>query len=352
MIRIRTVVVLSTGGTIASRLRDGAFVSADDAGEMATQIAAMGFYGLHRTLDVRWQDVSNVNSFRLSVEDMLELSRRIRSALEDRTVAGVVVTHGTDTMEESAYLADLLHDDPRPVVFTGAQRAVDLPGFDGVRNLADALLLASHPDARSFGALIAFEGEVFPAAGTIKRRTLSLAAFGSEDVGSVGWIRGGVVRLHARPRRFPAFPFGDIGPNARVDIVPYYPGADIAALRAVVAAGARGVVLEGTGVGNANGQFCAEVEALTRAGVIVALSTRVPFGPVATLYGAGGGRDLVRAGAIPVGVLRSPQARILLMVLLWLGFGRDELIDEFRKRTGEVPTATDQGTSSWRKSEQ
>ena len=106
--------------------------------------------------------------------------------------------------------------------------------------------------------------------------------------------------------------------DARVDVVALYPGTDTAALEAVVAAGAAGVVLEATGAGNANPQICEAVARLTGEGIVVALSTRVHAGPVVPLYGNGGGVDLVAAGAIPTGTLRPSQARILLTALLSL----------------------------------
>jgi L-asparaginase len=220
-------------------------------------------------------------------------------------------------MEETALLLDLVSDDERPVVLTGAQRPADAPDSDGPRNLADAVTVAADPDARGVGAVIVFDGSVLPARGTRKTHTLASTTFTSPEGGSLGWVRDGAV--HVTPRRRSAPPLDLAGMDlgaVRVDIAACYPGADATALRAFAAAGARGVVLEATGAGNANGDICAAVAELTEAGVVVATSTRVACGPVAAIYGDGGGADLLAAGAVQTGLLRPAQARIVLAALL------------------------------------
>ena len=193
------------------------------------------------------------------------------ATLRSPDVAGVVVTYGTDTTEETAFFLDLFHADPRPVVVTGAQRAADAPDSDGPRNLTDAVTAAAAPATRGLGVLIGF--------GVSSSR--------------------------------PAAP-------ARVDVVACYPDADATALPALVDVGARGIVLEATGAGNANPATCAVVAELTAAGVVVVTSTRVAAGPVTAIYGDGGGVDLLAAGAVPSGLLRPSQARMLLAALLGL----------------------------------
>lgn len=304
------VVVLSTGGTIASR-RDarGASVASDDVDALLERLP------FDVDVPVEGRDVLCVASSLLTPSDMAGIAREIRRVLADDTVLGVVVTHGTDTMEESAFLAELVHDAPRPVVFTGAQRPADAPDTDGPRNLADAITVAAAPQSRDRGVLITFDGAVFGARGTRKTQTLAAAAFSAPDAGPIGQVREGALVFTAQPVRFPPVELEDLS-NVRVDIVAFYPGADTAALDGVVAAGAAGVVLEATGAGNANLQIRDAVARLTKAGIVVALSTRVHAGPVAALYGNGGGVDLLDAGAVPTGMLRPSQARILLTALL------------------------------------
>ncbi|KAA9161575.1 asparaginase [Amycolatopsis acidicola] len=303
------VVVISTGGTIASRAGSNGAVASDDAGALLARLP------FDVGVPIEGRDVLCVGSYLLTPSDMAGIVWTIRAALADESVLGVVVTHGTDTMEETAFLAEITHDDERPVVFTGAQRPADAPDTDGPRNLADAITIAASPEARGRGVLISFDGSVFGARGTRKTHTVATGAFTTPGAGPLGYLREGDVTFVATPERFPAFDLEDLS-GVRVDIVPIYPGADTAALDAVVAAGAAGIVLEATGAGNGNLAFRDAVSRLTDAGIVVALSTRVHEGVVAGLYGNGGGADLIEAGAVPTGALRPSQARILLAALI------------------------------------
>ncbi|WP_199429853.1 asparaginase [Qaidamihabitans albus] len=304
---MRRVVVLSTGGTIATRRG----VAHDDASALLQRLP------VDPGVVLDGADVFCLGSYLLSPREMREIVHRAHAALTDPDVLGVVVTHGTDSMEETAFLAELFHTDPRPVVFTGAQLPADAPDGDGPRNLADAITVAAATAARDHGVLITFGGQVFTARGTRKTHTLAPAAFSAPDGGPIGHVLDGTVELTTAPARSAALDLAafDLG-GVRVDVVACYPGTDPVALDAVVAAGASGVVLEATGAGNANPAIRDAVARLTDTGVVVALSTRVHAGPVAQLYRNGGGIDLVEAGAVPVGDLRPAQARVLLTALL------------------------------------
>lgn len=321
------VVVLSTGGTIASRHDErGVSLACDDASALLERLPVPA------DVPVVGKDVLCVGSYLLTPADMARIAREVHRTLADDDVLGVVVTHGTDTMEETAFLAELWHDDHRPVVFTGAQRPADAPDKDGPRNLADAITVAADPRSRDRGVLLVFDGAVFGARGTRKTQTLAAAAFAAPDTGPLGQVRDGALAYLALPVRFPPIEPAELA-GVRVDVVAFYPGADTAALDAVVAAGATGVVLEATGSGNANPRICDAIARLTGAGVVVALSTRVHSGPVAGLYGNGGGADLVEAGAIPTGTLRPSQARILLTTLLARHRDPVRVVEELVRRT-------------------
>jgi L-asparaginase len=304
------VTVLATGGTIASRAGAGGATAQDGGDDLVARL------DLPPGLDVRVRDVVRVGGFRMTLDRVHEVARAVAAELRDEAAAGVVITHGTDTIEETAFFLDVFHDDPRPVVVTGAQRAADAPDTDGPRNLSDAVVAAA---ARGLGLLIGFGGQLFPARGTRKTHTIAADTFTNPAGGPLGWVHGGTVEVVTAPRRGAALPLDAFDPTGvRVDVVPCYPDADDTALRACVEAGARGVVLEATGAGNANPAICAAVAGLTAAGVVVVTSTRVAAGPVVAIYGDGGGVDLARAGAVPSGLLRPSQARILLAALLGL----------------------------------
>jgi L-asparaginase len=310
------VTVLATGGTIASRSGTGGAVAQDSGNDLVAGL------DLPADIEVRVRDVVRVGGFRMTLDSVHEVARAVAAELRDDAAAGVVITHGTDTIEETAFFLDLVHDDPRPVVVTGAQRAADAPDSDGPRNLVDAVVAAAAPAARGLGVLIGFGGQLFPARGTRKTHTLAADTFANPAGGPLGWVHGPDVAVVTMPRRGPALDLAAFDPaEVRVDVIPCYPDADATALRACVEAGARGIVLEATGAGNANPAICAAVAELTAAGVVVVTSTRVAAGPVTPIYGDGGGVDLLRAGSLPSGLLRPSQARMLLVALL--GMHRD-----------------------------
>ncbi|WP_324789282.1 asparaginase [Streptomyces sp. H51] len=309
---MRTVMVLATGGTIATRSKaTGGAVARASGAELVERLAAAD--GVRVQVD----DVFRIGSYLMTLERMRTLALRAQEHLREEDVAGLVITHGTDTAEETALFLDLFLHDERPVVLTGAQRPADAPDSDGPRNLSDAVTVAAQPSSRGLGTLIVFDGSVFAAGGTRKSHTTASSTFASPDGGLLGWVRGGTVHLSQASRPRLRLDLAAMDPSrARVDIVACYPGADATALRAFAAAGARGIVLEATGAGNANTEICEAVSELTASGVVVATSTRVAAGPVASIYGNGGGADLLAAGAVPTGVLRPPQARVLLAALL------------------------------------
>ena len=306
-----TIKVLTTGGTIASR--------SDDQGRSVAQATGAELLSGVAVADVRVDvvDVFLVGGYLMTLDLMRDLALTADRTAREDDVVGLVVTHGTDTLEETALFLDLFLDPDVPVALTGAQRAADAPDSDGPRNLADAILVASHPASRGRGSMLVFDGYVLPAFATRKTQTLASTAFTAAGGGAAGWVHNGVLhysgRCDARPRLdLAAF---DVA-RARVDVVACYPGVEAIALDALVGAGARGIVLEAMGAGNANREICHAVERVVRDGVVVALSTRVPHGPVAAIYGNGGGADLVQAGAVPTGLLRPFQARVLLAALL------------------------------------
>ncbi|GHF58412.1 L-asparaginase [Streptomyces mashuensis] len=300
------VVVISTGGTIASRWQGSGYAADARGGDvLATAAVPEG-------VTVRVVDLMSVNSARLTTAHQLTLLRTVREVLADPAVDGIVVTHGTDTLEESAFLLDLHHDDPRPVVLTGAQLPMEAADGDGPRNLHDALLTAA--TVRDLGVLVVFDGRVHAARGTVKVRTLAADAFADPSGEPVADVTAHGVVVRRRPERPAPLPLpAATGPLPRVDVVTHHCDGDRVLLDAAVAAGAQGIVLVATGAGNATPEVCEAVEEAVSRGVLVALTTRVPSGPVKEIYTHGGAVDLAAAGAVLTGTLRAGQARIAVL---------------------------------------
>ena len=200
------VVVLTTGGTIASRPDPSGGVIAAAGGEELLSAVP----GLEEVAEVRVEELFKIGGYLMKPENMLEVARRVRELDSDLDVAGFVVTHGTDTMEETAYLTDLLYAGNKPVVFTGAQRNAAEPDTDGPRNLRDAVRVAASPSAGGIGAVVVMGGSIEGSREATKVHTTDPRAFASPGYGPVGTVTDeGVYIFH------PAYPAGEPGPGDR-----------------------------------------------------------------------------------------------------------------------------------------
>jgi len=307
----RTVHVLFTGGTISMR-RDpltGAALPALSGREIVARVP-----GLRREARLRLEDLARLPGPHVTPPWMWRLRRRVESVLADPRVDGVVITHGTDTLEETAYLLDLTIASPKPVVLCGAMRTFSDPGWDGPANLTAAVRAAAHPDAGGRGTLVVVGEEVHAAARVRKWHTQRLDAFRS-GLGPIGVLDRGQVRFHEAAGRGPV-----LRPRRLVTAVDLHvlaAGSDDSLLRASLARGARGLVLEGTGAGNVPPAVLPGIRAALRARVPVVVVSRCAEGRVAPLYGfEGGGQRLAAMGAILGGDLGGPKARIKLMLAL------------------------------------
>lgn len=307
------VVVVSTGGTIAMRPdpATGKLIPAVSGEELVEML------DWPEAPPLELDDFARVPSFDVHGGLALSLARRVNEHAAREDVGGVVVTHGTDTMEESVYLIDRLLASEKPVVLTGAQRGADERDTDGPRNLRDAIRVAASAQAAGCGATIVFAGEIHAAREARKVHTSAVRAFDSPGYGPIGTVDVGSVRFRRRPdRRAPSPVPSALAP---VDLIRLYAGSDARFLRAAVASGVRAIVLEGTGRGNANDQVVEGVREAVAAGVPVVVCSRCAAGRVEPVYGRGGGRDLAEAGALFAGDLAGPKARVILQIALGAG---------------------------------
>ncbi|GGA62359.1 L-asparaginase [Pseudoclavibacter endophyticus] len=306
------LVLLGTGGTIASRRTESGDSRAGDSS--AALLATVD--GAASDVTIEGRDVLSVNSFNLGFGDLRAIADAVAESLARDDVDGVVVTHGTDTLEETAAFLDAVHDDERPVVLTGAQRGADVPDTDGPRNLRDAFAVAADPSSRGRGVLAVFAGEIFAATGLRKADTVAPQPFASITGGCIGRVLERPTYFSTPQRAEPVERPGESIDDLRVDVVTAYPGADGALLDAAVAAGARGAVVLGTGAGNPGAALTAAIERAVAADVVVLLGSRTGSGPSLPIYGGGGAADAVAAGALTLGEIPATQARVLLALAL------------------------------------
>lgn len=319
-----TVAVLAAGGTISSRPGPrGAVEFVMSGAEVVAQARELA------GTEVEVVDVHRGSSSDLPPAGAVALAERARAALEGGA-DGVVITHGTDTVEETAYLCDLLAGSATAgggLVLTAAMRNAAEASPDGPRNLAQSVRLAAGPSSRGLGAVLCVNDEVHAARWVRKIDSTGIAAFGSPGRGALGRVRDGRLVPALRPPGRP--PRGERVETA-VELVTVYPGHDPAVLGWLADRGTRGIVLEGHGSGNLTAAHRPAVEALVARGVAVVIATRCLTGGVVPTYGGHGGAvTLVGLGAIPAGTLSAGKARIALMVGLGATSSPAELRDWF-----------------------
>ena len=280
--------------------------------------------GIEAVADLELEEWGAYPGPHMTLERMWMLRNRIGEHLERPEVDGVVVTHGTDTLEESAYLNARTIASEKPIVFTGAMRTASDLGWDGPSNLIDAVRVAASKESRGYGVMVAISGRVFAGLDVTKAHTHLLDAFESPGLGPIGVIDDGhVIFRRALP---PAPPLlVPPSPALPIDIVPAYPGADARLLDASRAE-ALGVVLAAMGRGNVPPAMVPGIERWLAVGKPVVVASRALRGRVGRTYGyPGGGRRLHDMGAIFAGSRRPQQARVELSLALGAGVSGPEL---------------------------
>ncbi|MCC6630344.1 MAG: asparaginase [Chloroflexi bacterium] len=307
-----TVVVLTTGGTIASRL-DPATGAVRPLVSGPDLLAALP--EAERVARVEVEEVCAVPSWNMTPALMVEVARRLARVLARPEVAGAVVTHGTDTVEETASLVDLLLASSKPVAFAVAMRNLSEVSPDGPRNLLGALTVAADPAAAGRGVLLVVNDEIHAARWMTKLNATHVDTFASPGRGPLGRLAWDGVRFFWPSSRPAPLPVDRI--EERVALVKVVTGMDDALIRAALDSGARGLVIEGSGAGNVPDTVVPGIAVALDQGVPVVLVSRSPFGLLSPTYGTpGGGRSLRERGVILGQGLNGPKARIRLMVAL------------------------------------
>ena len=261
----------------------------------------------------------------ITPNDMLDLSKLVKTYINDANIDGIVITHGTDTLEETAYFLDLFIETKKPVVMTGSMRNFSELGYDGLSNLVSSILVASHPESVHMGVLVVMNDEINAAAEVTKTHTLALDTFKSLEFGPIGIVERDNV-LYYRQTHYPHL---HIAPNSictDVEIVKVYSGASSVLLNLLIDGGLKGLVIEALGRGNIPPQMVPGVERAIAMNIPVLITSRCPKGRVLDSYGyEGGGHHLKQLGVIFTENLSSQKARIRLMLVLGITNNIDEI---------------------------
>jgi L-asparaginase len=321
------IVILFTGGTITMRNDPGG--SGARPGLTPAEIL-QATRGIRAITAVETEEWGQYPGPHMTVERMWALRNRIVEHLARPEVTGVVITHGTDTLEESAYLVARSTASEKPIVFTGAMRTVSDLGWDGPANLFEAVQVAASPETKGFGVMVVIGGQIFAALDTTKTNTHLLDAFESPGLGPLGVLDEGELIMR---REMPPSP-PIIRPHVLatpIDIIFAAAGSDARLLDASREQ-ARGLVLAAMGRGNVPPAMggVPGIQRWVADGKPVVLTSRTQGGRVGHTYGyPGGGRRLEEMGAIFGGSRRAQQARIDLMLALGAGMGDAEIRNMF-----------------------
>ena len=319
---MKRLLLLATGGTIAGCADDSATLNHYTAGVLGGDALLAAVPQLQELATISVEQAANVDSADLLFEHWRALVVRIREAFAaDPELAGVVITHGTNTLEETAWLLQLLIDDPRPVVLVGAMRPATALSADGPLNLLQAVQVAMSPEARGHGVLVVMDSQIHAAQWVTKLATQGVGAFASPGSGPLGWVDDVGVQLPmasgsrqvpfaglALPEQWPQVPilYGCVEPEPLL-------------LSACLKAGVAGLVFTGTGAGQLSVGECRVLESWAGPRPLILRANRCGSGPVHS------NSEDERLGLLPAGRLNPQKARVLLLLASMAGLNRAEL---------------------------
>ena len=319
--------MLATGGTIAGEAGDASKTSGYKAGVLGVDKLLGAVPSLSQVARIHAEQVASIDSKDMTPALWATLCTRVNALLAQDDIDGIVITHGTDTLEETAYLLHLTVKSEKPVVLTAAMRPATALSADGPLNLLNAVTVAASRASWKQGVLVAFNNQIHCARDVTKTSTYAVDAFRSPEGGALGWVQDGQVefqRAVVRPHTLRS-PFQIIADLPVVEIVTSYAGASRAAIDAFVAAGVKGLVIAGTGNGSLHSALQQAVAEAVRQGVAVVRSSRVGAGHVMR----NGAAPDDALGSITADALNPYKARVLLMLALAAGTASADLQSVF-----------------------
>ncbi len=320
---MRNILIVFTGGTFSMKIDE------------ETKAAIPYFHGeeliklipeAKNLANISIYEFGNYPGPHITPQLMLELSKEVKKIISDENIDGIIITHGTDTLEETAYFLDLVIKTEKPIVVIGAMKTSSEPDWDGPRNLLDAIHIINNPNSRGLGVLVCLNGEINAASEVTKTHTEDVETFRSLDFGALGFVERGKVIFNRLPRKLEKFETENINPN--VDLIKVYAGMDEKFFRFAADSGAEGIVVEAMGVGNVPPKAFEGIKYAVEKNIPVILVSRCPAGETLDIYGyPGAGKWLKKIGVIFAEYLNGQKARIKLIVCL----GLTKEIEQLRK---------------------
>lgn len=307
--------LVTTGGTIASKIdpATGLALATLDGHSLVSSLQLLGAEAL---ADIEVHEVARVSSPAITPNHWVQMHYVIQELVKRDDIDGVIVAHGTATLEETAWFLDLTIKTDKPVIIIGAQKNTSDYDTDGPRNLFNALLLCKAPESRGKGVLVTLNNHINAAREVTKSHTVDVETFQSGEWGYLGSIVNTQVRFHRAPLRRLHLPLAN-KPLPKIDVICMYAGAGSEYLDMAADLGAKGVVVQAIASGHLNSPMYQGVTRLINQNIPVVISTRIPRGGTRPGYGfEGSSQSLIEAGAVLSSDLSPWKARILLMLAL------------------------------------
>ena len=324
---MKNILIVFTGGTFSMKIDEttGGAVphfSGNDLIDMMPDVRELAEISIH--------DFGKYPGPHMTPELMLSLSKKIREFINKNNYDGIIVTHGTDTLEETAYLLDLTIQTEIPIVVIGSMKNSSEPDWDGPRNLNDALQICLNPNCRNLGVLVCLNGEINAASEVTKTFTDNIETFQSLDFGALGFVDRGRVFINRMPRKLETISTEKI--NSNVDLIKVYAGMNEKFFKHSADTGAEGLVVEAMGVGNVPPPAFNGIKYVVEKEIPVVLVSRCPAGETLDIYSyPGAGKWLHKLGVIFTDYLNGQKARIKLMLALGLTNNHGQLKKMFEE---------------------
>ncbi len=324
------IIILSTGGTIA-----GQQPNTDKAGYLPGKIPIADLLknipSITQKAIVQGEQIASIGSFDMTIDIWIKLARRINEIFARNEADGIVITHGTDTQEETAYFLNLTVPSDKPVVLTGSMRPATAISADGSKNLYDAIIVASEPASKGKGVLLCFNENIFDAKNVVKTSMTNVNAFSSPNTGAIGQVYDSKVFYNTQPLNrhsgAAAFDLGKLDSLPTVEIVYAYAGASNTAINAFIDNHVAGIIIAGTGNGSFDKAILESVKTAVKKGIPVVRSSRVVSGRVSVQYV--GVFDDAKLGTLVSDNLNPQKARILLMLALTITKDKNKIQEMF-----------------------
>ncbi len=321
------IALIFTGGTISMRIDEttGGAVPYLSGNELISLIPS-----IQELAEIEIYDFGKYPGPHMTLDLMMQLKNVVKSYLDRADIKGVVVTHGTDTLEETAYLLDLTLDSSKPVVLTGSMKNASEPDWDGEKNLIDSITVALSDNCQDLGVLVCMNGEINAASEVSKIFSDEIESFKSLDFGSLGFVSKNRVIINRLPRKREHIPSDKIEKD--IDLILVHADMSDKFFRFSADSGTKGLVVEALGVGNVPPRAYDGIKYVREKGIPVVLTSRCPAGETMDIYGYyGAGKWLKKIGVIFADYLNGQKAKIKLGLLLGMGLGYEEIKKRFEE---------------------